>query len=116
MRPGEWQTLLNEWTERNTFRDGRKLTFPQELVAGTEKMIARVVDFKQNKKMWSPLMLGEALTTRAFTKSNDINELARQMHRMEAKFGIVGVGWQIGMLIPSVLRRQMVSKFTRFSL
>ena len=72
LRTGEWAKRVDAF--QNAFQPAR--AFPQQLLVGAEKVLARMIHESEESKNYTPVTLGEILEARAFTALGDPNPLA----------------------------------------
>ena len=82
--PGVWAAQIKTW--ENSFAPARR--FPQTVLVGAENVLARMMHEHTVTTLYTPVRLGEILTTRSFTSSGQVNQLATKDREKEKSLGL----------------------------
>ena len=73
---GVWATAVTKYNKVQT--GGVDRSFPCNLLIGAEKVLARVRHEISISKLFTPILLGEIMTTRAYTSTGQINMMSQK--------------------------------------
>ena len=74
--PGIWAQQIRKYNSVTVGSTHRK--FPEELLAGADKVLARLYHEKHVSGHYTPIKLGEILATRSMTASGEVNKMAEK--------------------------------------